>query len=526
VLYADAVSTLPAQLHDWRLPAPKSFKTSACRLEVKVFFYHILKVFDYGVIDKRSYFAAEFIKGKPINQYFNGYSPEFINAMLQIIDVLTQFHNRGYFHGDLKPGHILYMPEKKQTILIDFGFASLKEEWQTPRGTYFYMAPEVIKGIGIDQRSDLYSLGVIIYEILSNQRASKTQIKQSTRFDTEAIIPLHSINPENPLEISNIVSRLLAIEPALRPYAGEVYETFIKFSNERRLRKTMFKMSFPTLPFIPTDNNIFNSLLDLEKIRGKAFIIIGDKGSGKTRLLNELRYRYLLTGNEVLMISDKTKRFFEKICDYVRYNLKEVAHKDKYTIFEEISKYSNETKVLDVGVSAQDNPSSNFFEQLYPFKENLTAVGLGDFFELEKIYYGIKYIKADGRNLPFKENEFDWVFSHAVVEHVGVKENQLLFLKELYRVSKVGIFITTPNRLHPLEFHTGLLFFHYLPKYIHLKIYGLLGFKFYSTEENLNLLFYSQLKKLAESIAPTSKINIIQVPWLFFPANNILIIYK
>ncbi|MEO0129290.1 MAG: sigma 54-interacting transcriptional regulator [candidate division WOR-3 bacterium] len=320
-------------------PKPELNSLIAREFQILSQFRHknILKVFDYGVIDKRSYFAAEFIKGKPINQYFNGYSPEFINAMLQILDALTQFHNQGYFHGDLKPGHILYMPEKKRAILIDFGFASLKEEWQTPRGTYFYMAPEVIKGIGIDQRSDLYSLGVIIYEILSNQSASKTQIKKPVRFDTESIIPLYRINPEIPLEISNIVSRLLAIEPALRPYAGEVYETFIKFSNERRLRKTMFKMSFPTLPFIPTDNNIFNSLLDLEKIRGKAFIIIGDKGSGKTRLLNELRYRYLLTGNEVLMISDKTKRFFEKICDYVRYNLKEVAHKDKYTIFEEIS---------------------------------------------------------------------------------------------------------------------------------------------------------------------------------------------
>ena len=131
---------------------------------------NIVTVYDYDVdINNRSYFTLEFVQGKPINQYFNSFSQDFILAILQIIDALSIFHNKGFIHSDLKPEHIVYNKEEKKAVLIDFGFAQqrLGEEGIDTKelklaGTIGYIAPEVLKGIGIDQRSDLYSLGVII----------------------------------------------------------------------------------------------------------------------------------------------------------------------------------------------------------------------------------------------------------------------------------------------------------------------------------------------------------------------------
>jgi hypothetical protein len=117
--------------------------------------------------------------------------------------------------------------------------------------------------------------------------------------------------------------------------------------------------------------------------------------------------------------------------------------------------------ILDVGVSNEEHESSNIFEKNYPYTKNITAVSEIDCCEMEEMYEGLKFIKADGRNLAFNDNAFDFAYSHAVIEHVGDRDNQLKFLQELYRVSSKGIFITTPNRWHPIEFHTGLPFFYF-----------------------------------------------------------------
>lgn len=206
--------------------------------------------------------------------------------------------------------------------------------------------------------------------------------------------------------------------------------------------------------------------------------------------------------------------------------------KKAFQIFKSETNFSKFDKILDVGVSAQDHVSSNFFEQYYPYKYNLTALGLGDFKELEILYPGITYIKGNGKDLPFKNLEFDWVFSHAVIEHVGNDLNRILFIQELLRVSKKGIILTTPNRNHPLEFHTGIPLLHFLPKEIHRKIYNFLGKQFYSKEENLNLFTPKECKKIInEAINDLNSNNSIfykltYVNWMCFPSNIVMILKK
>jgi methyltransferase family protein len=120
--------------------------------------------------------------------------------------------------------------------------------------------------------------------------------------------------------------------------------------------------------------------------------------------------------------------------------------------------------VLDVGVSRfDDNPGENYFLKRYPFPEQLTGVGISDLSSIRERYPKIRLLEADGRALPFADDMFDIVHSNATVEHVGPRDEQARFIRELIRVAKAG-FITTPNRWFPIEPHVRLPLVHWLPR--------------------------------------------------------------
>jgi len=192
------------------------------------------------------------------------------------------------------------------------------------------------------------------------------------------------------------------------------------------------------------------------------------------------------------------------------------------------SKFMNTMKpqpnhvVLDVGVTSDDQyPESNYFEKMYPYKEKIVCVGTEDGGHLEQKYPGIKFIKVySGKPLPFEDKKFDFAFSNAVIEHVGGTEGQQTFVEEIIRVSK-SFFITTPNRWFPVEFHTALPLLHWLPKNLHRKIIFALGEKYWSSEENLNILSKRELHDLF----PKDLEVIVDSIHLFgYPSN--LLVYK
>lgn len=138
----------------------------------------------------------------------------------------------------------------------------------------------------------------------------------------------------------------------------------------------------------------------------------------------------------------------------------------KLRLFLELMQPDAGTSVVDVGVTdAQFGGGStdNFFEALYPWPEQITAVGHTSLDRFAAAFPAVRAVQADGRDLPFADGEFDLGFSNAVVEHVaGGREGQRTFVHELCRVSQ-RVFVTTPNRLFPLEVHTLLPFVHWLP---------------------------------------------------------------
>ena len=121
-----------------------------------------------------------------------------------------------------------------------------------------------------------------------------------------------------------------------------------------------------------------------------------------------------------------------------------------------------QSSILDVGVSNNEhNDSVNLFLKNFRFDSSqYTGLAVEPMDDIRKKYSGKKFVEYPGGTFPFSENEFDWVFSNAVIEHVGNKDNQLFFLNEMLRVGK-NVFFTTPNKWFPIESHTNVFFRHW-----------------------------------------------------------------
>lgn len=183
--------------------------------------------------------------------------------------------------------------------------------------------------------------------------------------------------------------------------------------------------------------------------------------------------------------------------------------------------------ILDVGVTTEKTKlSSNFFENMFPEKNKLTALSNQDASWLEEVYPGLKFVRGDGRDLPFEDNRYELVFSSAVLEHVGSLKDQERFIQECVRVSKRYVFLTTPNRWHPIELHTALPFLHWLPKSMHRAILRMLGIKDLALEENLNLLDKRALRNICEHMDNIRNFKILSVRFLGIPSNLLLLIEK
>jgi len=148
-----------------------------------------------------------------------------------------------------------------------------------------------------------------------------------------------------------------------------------------------------------------------------------------------------------------------------------------------------DTTVLDVGADelafgeGDGCATLNFFEELYPWPDRITALGLHDGTGFRERYPHVRYVQGDALALPFADGEFDVVFSNAVIEHVGGREEQRCFVLETIRVGRRA-FVTTPNRRFPLEVHTRLPLVHWLPDTVSHAAYRAVG-KGFATDVHL-----------------------------------------
>jgi SAM-dependent methyltransferase len=188
-----------------------------------------------------------------------------------------------------------------------------------------------------------------------------------------------------------------------------------------------------------------------------------------------------------------------------------------FQLFMNVMHPSETTSILDLGVTSdEEHQESNYFERFYPHKHRIVCVGTEDGSYLERAYPGITFKSIQsGQNLPFADRQFDIVFSNAVIEHTGAEVRQKLFIREALRVSK-AFYFTTPNRFFPIEMHTGLPLLHFLPKPVHRLLLAKIGYNYWASESNLNLMDAKGFRRLFPDSIP---VKVMKIRLLGFVSN-------
>jgi photosystem II stability/assembly factor-like uncharacterized protein len=219
-----AVKVLPHYLAQDR-DFVKRFQREA-RAIAKLEHAHILPVHDYGEADGVTYIAMRYVDAGTLKQHLahGPLSLEEISRLVgQIGGALDYAHRLGVIHRDVKPGNVL-IDEQGNTYLTDFGLARILETSQQLTasgvgvGTPAYMSPEQGQGVKVDHRSDIYSLGVILFEMVTGQvpYQAETPMAVMLKHINEPLPLPRAVNSAVPESIERIILKALAKDPAHR----------------------------------------------------------------------------------------------------------------------------------------------------------------------------------------------------------------------------------------------------------------------------------------------------------------------
>ncbi len=184
----------------------------------------------YEVVDgERPYLVIEVLVGRTLSETIRGDGPmapdEILRIAPPVLEVLAYLHSQGVIHRDVKPGNV-FLCDDGRVLLMDLGLAADPHDLLTTTlgdvmGTFAYMAPEQIAGAAVDHRSDLYSLGISLYEALVGRRPYRargaTGYLHAHRKGKGAQEIAESAPPGTPAMLVSVVARLMTPDPGARP---------------------------------------------------------------------------------------------------------------------------------------------------------------------------------------------------------------------------------------------------------------------------------------------------------------------
>ena len=255
-----AVKVLPSQLAESREFATR-FQQEA-RIIARLEHPHILPVFDYGESDGVAYFVMRFMDAGTLKEKMIEGRPlplDVIDKLFtQLAEALSYAHSRGVVHRDLKPANVL-IDSHENIFLTDFGIAKLLES-ASPRltqtdaimGTPAYISPEQAQGNPVDQRSDIYSLGIILYEMVTGSVpfTAETPLAVLFKHISDPLPPPSLVKPDIPASIEQVLLKALAKDPKDR--FATATEFMAAWSRALETRETVQRVpEVPTIPPLP-----------------------------------------------------------------------------------------------------------------------------------------------------------------------------------------------------------------------------------------------------------------------------------
>jgi serine/threonine-protein kinase len=220
-----AVKTLPLAVPDQERARLTERVLDEARAAARLSHAHIVTVHDAGVSPDGAYIAMELLRGKDLSQMLrSGWHPTTEQAALivrRVADALSYAHGKGVVHRDIKPANI-FMVGRTRPVVLDFGIAQLLHQTEAiggpALGSPFYAAPEQFEGRECGPRTDVYSLGVVLYELLTGHRpyggTSLAEIRASVRAARPR--PPCDHDPGIPAALAAIALQAISIDPEQR----------------------------------------------------------------------------------------------------------------------------------------------------------------------------------------------------------------------------------------------------------------------------------------------------------------------
>ncbi len=285
---------------------------------------YIVRVYEYGTWNTSLYYTMDFIEGRSLKDFadqdrplsrtgphaFETYLKRCNDYLGQVLEALDYVHQSGIVHRDLKPTNVLITPEGR-VRLMDFGLAADVEasvsitKVGTLMGTVAYMSPEQAQGRRIDHRSDLYSIGITLYELTTGERpfTHANPVTLVRKHIVERPLPPSRLVPELPEFLEAIILKLLEKDPVDRfQTAGEVLAALRAPETAAQARISFpdaARPGFAQTRFVGRDaemERLDRVLDDVLKSHGRFAVVTGEAGVGKTRLVEELKAGAFLEG--------------------------------------------------------------------------------------------------------------------------------------------------------------------------------------------------------------------------------------
>jgi serine/threonine-protein kinase len=234
---------------------------------------NVATVYEIDEVDGQMFIAMEFVDGATLREKLSGISlKQAVDIGVQIADGLAAAHEKGIVHRDIKPENIMV---RKDGIcqIMDFGLAKLRgtkskisrltKEGSTI-GTAGYMSPEQVQGQDVDHRSDIFSLGVVLYEMFTGQLPFKGVHETALLYEIVNVdpVPMSAVKPEIEASLDGIILECLAKEPSERYQSvAEVAKELRRFKREStraRATRTMATRQFAQ----PTGQPAMNAAVD------------------------------------------------------------------------------------------------------------------------------------------------------------------------------------------------------------------------------------------------------------------------
>lgn len=240
---------------------------------------NIITVYDLGEHDGRMYIAMEHVTGKTLGDLIEANQLDVsksIELAIQICDGLGAAHEAGIVHRDIKPANII-VDDRGRARILDFGLAKSHRATTETKigstvGTVQYESPEQSRGEPVDSRSDLFSFGAVLYEMLTGKLPFPGDYDAAVRYSIshEPIEPLARYKSGIPVDLENVVSKLLEKEPEMRyPAANGV------IADLKRIERDLTHSSSTSRITQPSGISRQSAEVSQGKSMGKKFILPG-----------------------------------------------------------------------------------------------------------------------------------------------------------------------------------------------------------------------------------------------------------